>query len=294
MYITKTKAKNDKNTFGIVMNYVVNSYNRGNKDGFYIKFENNEIRTLDYQKFLDFIIDNQEQINDSKDVNLHLRMATHGKGEDCIHGWNFGDYDCYHNGVVQIKNKKIPNDSYDFFKSVDKGNLKKTIKAIKSELKTRTGTGAFFMIDKSKNNSFIFSKNHTINVHLINDNIISINSNDDVHKFEPEIELESTGKKEIWGLEFDTEESELFDLGLLIEEDLVVSFDNCILIIDQNGVKQVIEMDFPSYKHYNRYWDKYDDEWYSEKKRKSDYKEWYDEGGYPKPSNHQIQDFSGY
>ena len=92
-------------------------------------------------------------------------MATHGKGEEWVHGWKFNNYSCYHNGVVEVNNKKILNDSYDFFKAVCKEEQLK-YKNIEEELQNRTGSGAFYMIHNNKGEHLIFSKRHTITVQL--------------------------------------------------------------------------------------------------------------------------------
>lgn len=240
------------NLYGIVMNYVVNSYNKYNKDGYYIKFGNYQIRTLKFFDFISYIREHKNEINTSNSIQIHLRYATHGKGEDFVHGWRFlidnKAFNCYHNGVIQLINKEHINDSYDLFKTViDKTNENLNIvENIKTELNQRTGNGTFFIV--GSNQSYIFAKNHGINVHLINDNVLIFNSNDDIHNLKKNVFIKNKKKLQCYGFEFEQEKEIRIETDLAINSDSKLQYDNCILVINEKGLEK-IEMIEAIYNH---------------------------------------------
>ena len=244
IYMKKLTEGVNKNMFGLTLNYVVNSYNKRNNDGFFIKFGDSELRTMDYNQFIEFIVQNKELINESQEIMIHLRLATHGRGKECVHGWELRGYNCFHNGVIEIENKLIEDDSLDFFTEVTRD--KKVLKNIKKAIKKRTGSGAFFMIGKNK--SYIFSKRHDINIHLINKNIITINSNDDIHDFVEDIEIESEKPVDAFGLSFSGTKTTEIKTELDISEDLDLTTDNSLMIIKNNVVEKAIPLDIGAKK----------------------------------------------
>lgn len=243
-FIQKLKEGENTNLFPLTLSYLLNSHNKGNKDGYFIRFDTTEIRTTDFNLAYNFVVENEKGINNSKKIMLHARMGTHGTGAEFVHGWKKEAFSCYHNGIIELKDKTILNDSLDFFNEVTKN--KKTIKNIKREIKERTGSGAFFMIGDDV--SFIFSKNHDINIHLINRDIIVINSNDDIHEFNDT--LLNVGEEKIikFGLEFTTTKTEKISLKLDIQEDLLMSFQNELMVIGKDGVVAIEELEVYTYK----------------------------------------------
>ena len=108
------KGRVDEAKFQIVLNYVVNAKNRGNTHGYFISVDGDSFRTLDYDKFLKFVIKREDEINKAKVVAGHLRLATAGDViEKWVHGWKFKNYECYHNGIAH-EHKNFDHDSYDF------------------------------------------------------------------------------------------------------------------------------------------------------------------------------------
>ena len=241
VFMKKIKEGVDNNMFPLTLNYLLNAHNRGNKQGYFIRFDNNEIRTINFDDAFNFVTKHKEEINQSNRVLLHCRMATHGASiNEFVHGWRLGDHYCFHNGVVELKNKTLGNDSLDFFTEVTKS--KKILKNIRREIKTRYGSGAFFMIaDNSP--SYIFSKNHTINIHLLNRSIIVINSNDDIHEFSDTLLNVGEENIKVWGLDFPAMKTEKIDAKVEIFEDLKIDFEDNLLVIGKNGVTSVEELE---------------------------------------------------
>lgn len=199
--IKNLKQEKDENIFGIVLNYTINSMNKGNRDGAFINFDGQELKTLDNKEFINFLLLNRDNLNKAKSVMLHLRMSTNKVSEEFIHGWKYDNYTCYHNGVIELKNKSAINDSLDFFNSIFKQNNELNKEKLQKELNKRWGSGAFFFVDDFDKDTAIVSKEHKMNFHLINNTLVVINSNDDVHDFDSEIELK--------------EEKDTFDFGKL-------------------------------------------------------------------------------
>ena len=255
--------------YPLTLNYLLNSHNKGNKDGYFVRFDKTEIRTTDFNVALNFVLEHKEEINNSTKVLIHARMATHG-GSEFVHGWELGGYRCFHNGVMELKDKTIQNDSLDFFKTVTKN--KKTVKNIKREIKERTGSGAFFMI--GKDTSYIFSKNHDINIHLLNRNIVVFNSNDDVHKFEDVVIDVSNEKVIAFGLEFPSVKTQKIDAKVEFFEDLKMTFENELLTIGKEGVIAVEHLEvYDIYKYAKgKAWDS--SKWDYPKEKQKEINEW--------------------
>jgi len=108
------------------------------------------------------------------------------------------------------------------------------------------------MINENENEeSFIFTKNHAVNIHLINRNIIAINSNEDIHNLEETPMLSKNVEVESFGLRFLTEDVEGVDLELDIQEDLAVKSDDEILTVKQGKVIARYKVQKDNY-HYTR------------------------------------------
>lgn len=91
-----------------------------NRDGYAILFKDystidRKFRTLDYEKYMEFVEKNQEEIEMSKMVHLHLRFSTGCYANDYVHLWEFSGWECSHNGVV-MRFKSRGCDSYEFYK----------------------------------------------------------------------------------------------------------------------------------------------------------------------------------
>lgn len=223
------KGRKDEAKFQTVLNYVVNAKNKFNKDGYFLSVDGNSFRTLDYEKFLEFVIKNEDAINSANVVNGHLRLATAGDVIDkWVHGWNFKGYECFHNGCLH---EYKTNDSYEFFSKVKKFTVKGIIKTAKEN----SGWGVFMMIDPN-GKKFIVSKSTDINVHVMNDHFLAINSNEDVHDLNSEVELESRIEYVTKGiLVFDKNTDRKISVGDYVLSDLKQSYKDCVIVFDKHN-----------------------------------------------------------
>ena len=136
----------DKYDKRILLRLANNAYEKGNVDGCYIGFDNGETkRTMSFKELTKFIIKNSA---DSKSCMMHLRLATHGKGITCVHGWEFQYkgrgkvYQTAHNGVFyenELEAKDFINDSYTFFHNVFNSKEIKAKKNVLSRLEEYIG-----------------------------------------------------------------------------------------------------------------------------------------------------------
>lgn len=228
-----------KLAYKVLLNYTVNSYENRNSDGFFIKIDNKTNRTLDFAKYIDFIVKNENAIKESKLIAGHLRLATNKVCKDNIHGWGFKysgyTFNCYHNGVNSIKNRKNSNDSFDFFEAVfERAKRKKLINALREEIEER-GSGAYFIV----NDKYIIlaSVNHEINVHLLNNQLLCINSNDDIHNIKQTVTIIRNIKK--FGFQFRKKHNISFDEK--ISSDGLYTFNDKIVILAYNDKKKYYE-----------------------------------------------------
>lgn len=224
----------------ITINYAINAYKKGNRDGFAIMWnynnKENVYRTLNFNKFVDYIMNNKDQIDSAKYVFGHLRQSTTGSVEkEGIHLWKFGgEYYCGHNGVNDVVKVNNISDSYDFFEQVftDNNNI---INGLKRELEFRGG-GAYFLI--SHNEKFLFGVNNftKVNLHLINDKLLVVNSNDDIHEFNDDLEYETTRKIWKFGIKFREKATQKVNVEpMKIKKDLTRSLDRGIKVVEKKG-----------------------------------------------------------
>jgi hypothetical protein len=147
--------------------------------------------------------DNKELIDKEEIVYGHARLATNRVCKKHIHGWNLNGWYCFHNGINDIKDENNENDSWDFFKYVFRGQCKteKVWERFIEEINER-GNGAYFMVNPSKEIYMMAGTSINVNVHLINKNLVMINSNDDIHDFDEKLSVKRKITYDYFGLEF--------------------------------------------------------------------------------------------
>jgi hypothetical protein len=151
-----------------------------NRDGFFIATDEKSIRTLDLKEYRTWIRENKDSINNSKTVAGHFRIASSGGVEKkWVHGWKFGSYFGFHNGVSSGYTKTDQNDSYEFFEDQLKvkswNSNKPGKKTIEKAFKKVTINGAFFLVDPH-GYKVVFNKNHDVYCYLIDKEIQLVTS----------------------------------------------------------------------------------------------------------------------
>ena len=237
--IKKTNKKDDRNFYNIILHYVVNSYNSGNKHGYFIAFnDDNIIRTLNFDEYINYIITNKEKIKKANVVVGHLRLATNGDIEKkWVHGWNFKGWYCSHNGIIysfpiSFKNC-FENDSYTlFYNTITSKNKDKVYNRLKSALENCNGFGVFIVTNFKY--SIIASVDKKLNFHLIDRKILCLNSENDIHKFNNKITIKDKDIKTIrLGKLVFTKiitKVKILSAKVEIKEDLLSTFQNKILL----------------------------------------------------------------
>jgi len=151
-----------------------------NSDGFFIATGKESIRTLDVREYRKFIRERKDSINSSKTIAGHFRIASSGGvNNKWVHGWRFGNYYGYHNGVSCGYTKNDQNDSFEFFRdqlNVNSWNSDKPgKKRIEKAFKKVTINGAFFLVNPDAY-KVVFNKNHDIYCYLIDREIQLVTS----------------------------------------------------------------------------------------------------------------------
>jgi|GEM_PF-4099379 len=170
----------------VLFSYVVNSYEKRNRDGYFLALGDKSIRTLDFNEYIEFMMN----IEDEELTNAifgHIRMSTNRVTEKFIHGWRFGKFITAHNGVMS-RLGETGNDSLDFFKELFKKRF--TLKRFKKLLEER-GSGALFIVDMN-GNKYLGSVSHTVYIHFLQTKaggFIVANSNDDIHVLRDDVVL---------------------------------------------------------------------------------------------------------
>lgn len=239
-YIRPVKELDDNGKelmFRIVCNYVNNSKQKGNDEGYFLGVDDKAIRTLDWDKYVEFIKENKEAIKNAKFVAGHLRISTNVKGEQYIHGWDFDGFYTYHNGIIETKDDKELHDSFDFFKHVSAAGINEH--TIKFELEQRTGGGVFMFANQKKNLAYFGSRGWKINFHLMNNSILVVNSNDDIHKFRKDVFSEI---KEYPVGEMVFQKKEFLDMDGNIDLDLKLTYDNAVFKLHNNKITSMFNV----------------------------------------------------
>lgn len=242
-----------KNQKGAALNYMLNSRNKGNHDGFFAGIHTDKpeaIRELDLMPVMKWI-DSTEL---TRVFHGHARAANRGGVlQKYVHGWTFRDYMCTHNGTVDIDNQweQDANDSFTFYRAIFSEkvwnpNIETFVNNIKDFTeKYVTGHGVFFMTNEK--NTIVLSLGREVCMNLINGNLLLLNSNNDIHEFTESVSVEnkfiydSKNKKDLGILTFTQESSpvrrEYFDASVSVNENLSAKEENCLLIFDNETGK---------------------------------------------------------
>ncbi len=151
----------DKFDKRILLRLATNAYEHSNTDGFFVGFDNGmSKRTMSFKELTKFIIKNSEG---SKSCMMHLRLATHGKGPTCVHGWEFQyknkgkKYLAAHNGVFydnDLGDESFVNDSYTFFKNVFNSkkiiSKKNVLSRLEEYIEEQGGAGVIGLYNKNE------------------------------------------------------------------------------------------------------------------------------------------------
>jgi len=261
-YNVVVKDNADIKVSDIVINYAINSY-QGNRDGFFIEFDNKFIRTLDFTEYMKFILNHRNEIDESKSVHAHLRACTHGGvNHKWIHGWRFKSFYCSHNGVLHTyrKIKEFQNDSYTFFYNVFTcaNSINKIIKNSKELLEDIFGGSGVFIMTNSRYSIYI-SFNKDIHLHLLNDSVLCVLSQDDIHKFEDKhrIIVDKEVKESDLGLvKFQRIINKVKEISTEtisnIESDDYMRIENEILVINHDKFKFTKRIEIDTWRNRNR------------------------------------------
>lgn len=256
--ILDTKPNNnDRAKSLIVLNYVINSYDLGNNDGYFLQIDSKIYKTMDIYAFLNYIKDNIKTIDNANVIQGHLRIATNSVvGKKGIHGFKFGDYYCSHNGIMH--DYSYGHDSKTFFSKCDKVKFKP--KAIAKLFADNEGYGVFFAVNPT-GNKFAFSKNKEITIHLINKHLLVMNSQNDIHEqIDTEIAINSkkneTIKHKFGILEFNetirTNTTTITYDNNTIFNDIVSQQNNKVITFDKNNQPiAIIPIKKPKTKYYD-------------------------------------------
>ncbi len=182
----QTKA----NMMGIALNYMYNGEDKNNEDGFFFSSTADDGKvTSDRTMFIGNMLEFISKSPVSRIFHGHARAANRGGAvHEFIHGWDIKGYTCSHNGTITI-DKKYPqkeNDSISLFELLGKGydeDINKFVKKMKQITETVVlgGTGVFII--QNRPYTIVMTINKAANVHYINDDIVAINSEDDIHSF---------------------------------------------------------------------------------------------------------------
>jgi hypothetical protein len=221
--------------YGVALNYMIHANEKGNKDGYALQEDNNIYRTMDWGNMVARFRDHMEEIKHSHRLAGHARYSTNEINKKWIHGWDFHGYKCYHNGVLDQKNKdKHANDSYEFFENVFASEKPEMLDKIKEVVSKTGGYGALMMVGPT--DTYIVSIGHQIHIHLINDDLLVINSNDDIHGGLTErITFTTPGKFDWFGLKFKDNKEETRTLGMNIVKDLHTSIEDAVLKLNSRN-----------------------------------------------------------
>ena len=116
------KYRVGENGFNILIN-MISSHHKKNKDGYAIMFSDfkrtRRMRTLNFSEFIDFVLQNKQNIMNSRIVHLHLRLSTNIVTQKFVHLWKISDFYCSHNGMLYNNyDLKKMNDSLLFFTKI--------------------------------------------------------------------------------------------------------------------------------------------------------------------------------
>jgi len=250
------KGEKDYAKYKVLVNYVVNAYDKENRDGYFIAIDGEALRTMDFKEFMRFILEREEEIAKAKVIAGHLRASTTREvSEKWVHGWNFKGYLCYHNGIIYDYRK---HDSYEFFEGIKRFSLKEIVR----RLREKEGWGVFFAVNP-KGKKFVFSRSHKFNVHLINGNFLAINSNDDIHAIFDTISY-GIETIELGVLSFTKYKT--ISLRGKVREEHRASLEDCVLVFNERNIPvKLVEVRFPRR------------EWWKKEERSKREEEWWEE-----------------
>lgn len=243
-YTGALKGEIGENGYNIFLNYFNNAI-KENKDGFsFYNGANAEIRTLDKTHALNGLNLMREDLIKSNFIAGHCRLSTNSVKSDYIHGWNFNGFRCYHNGILRMKRENNGNDSLDFFTEIfkKKGGI---IKAIKKTIKhdLQYGWGAFMFV--SPTTKILLAINKECDIHIINNELLTVVSNPDIHKFKDSIDYKNKENVNIMGLKFKRQCKKSIPSKVNISDDLTARINDCLIILsDENKIVKNIPIDF--------------------------------------------------
>lgn len=268
----------DVEKFPYLMHYFVNSVNKGNNDGFFLMIGDKiNIRTMRFSQLLDFMYDNRELIDSEEIVAGHARLSTNIVSHKYIHGWNMNGYYCMHNGMNSITNGH-GNDSWDFFNTVFRGQCRheNVLDRFYDEMVYR-GYGAYIMVNPGREEYLLSAYEYTdLYCHLINNELVLINSNDDIHVFDGNLYVQMVSKYNKFGLCFKDKHDKQINCDVpIVDSDSSFKLSDSVVKIykDDDGEYKRVLRSLPDYSYNDnskKYWydDEYYDEYYDEKYRR--------------------------
>lgn len=250
----------------LMLNYMDKSYSKNNTDGFF--FENldleghrESLRTLNIIESLDFIHSKRKDLKHV--VHGHARWTSvGGTTEGNVHGWQYKGYSCSMNGTFDLDKKFMTHDtdSQSFFEmafaeGVYDEDLELWMIRLKSlaEKTINYGNGGLFFVGPEY--TIVLSVNKKVNYHLMNDRIIILNTNDDIHtnyNDSVKVKIRKPGK------EFSLKMGELslkpdtsidfyqrYPCNLLIESDYSAVIEDSVALINNltGNVEKIIDIE---------------------------------------------------
>jgi hypothetical protein len=230
------------NGYNIHFNYLFNSHGN-NRDGYAFYSPAMEHRSLNFRETVNKLEGHKAAIKNSNFIAGHARASTNKVCDEFVHGWEFNGFRCYHNGVITMDTSQSENDSLNFFKEVFRRKKKGLVHEIKRTVRqhVKSGWGAFLLI--SPVNKYVVCINKEVNIHIINGELLALNSQDDIHKFKKSIHMTRDREVNFWGLKFKKTEDKYMECAVEVCEDMTTAVDDCIVVIDRNNkIVQVIPL----------------------------------------------------
>ncbi len=156
--------------WGVLMNTLHYAYS--NPHGFAIRVDDKVVmRTLDIDKYKNFIINSRSEIEDSMLVHVHYRYATSGRiDENNIHLWKVGRYYASHNGSIPGYGNMEISDSLSWFLENEEDIEKEDLDALANS--SSEAWGVFLLSKEDMSKLMIGSAGKPIQVQLLDDVII--------------------------------------------------------------------------------------------------------------------------
>lgn len=160
---------------------VIKTEQKSNNHGYFFKNKRSEVRTLNFNEFLE-TIDKNVRDGERDFIHLHLRQRTSGAiSIENVHGWSSNGWYFSHNGGVVLyniynKNANVFNeksDSREFFEEIKKRI--ENIELIREKVEELLFSGVGFITNHEKQQLIIISRNKSVKLYILNNTTIFAN-----------------------------------------------------------------------------------------------------------------------